>query len=60
VFTSEKGFVAKVGPETWGHIRAAPKSAPGGDRAYLADLELYDSGRLTPQNAQVDIQVGVK
>ena len=60
VFTSEKGFVGKVVPETWSRIWAVPKSAPGGNRAYQADFEAYDQRAADPQNAQVDIYVGIK
>ncbi|MFZ0736384.1 MAG: GyrI-like domain-containing protein [Candidatus Acidiferrales bacterium] len=60
VFTSEKGFVGKVVPEIWTRIWAIPKSEPGGDRSYRADYELYDQRAADPQNAQVDIYVGIK
>jgi predicted transcriptional regulator YdeE len=60
VFISEKGFVGKVVPETWSRIWAVPKSAPGGNRAYQADFEVYDQRAADPQNAQVDIYVGIK
>jgi predicted transcriptional regulator YdeE len=60
VFTSEKGPVAKVVPETWSHIWALPESAPGGSRAYQADFELYDQRAADPQNSQVDVYVGIK
>ena len=60
VFTSEKGFVGKVLPQTWSHIWAVPKSAPEGNRAYRADFEVYDQRAADPQNAQVDIYVGIK
>jgi predicted transcriptional regulator YdeE len=59
VFTSEKGFVGKVVPETWSRIWAIPKSAPGGNRAYKSDFEVYDQRAGDPQNAQVDIYVGI-
>jgi predicted transcriptional regulator YdeE len=60
VFTSEKGVLAKVVPETWSHIWAQPKSAPGGNRAYRADFELYDQRAADPQNSQVDVYVGIR
>jgi predicted transcriptional regulator YdeE len=60
IFTSERGLVEKVVPETWAHIWSLPKSAPGGDRAYRADFELYDGRAADPRNAQVDIYVGIK
>jgi predicted transcriptional regulator YdeE len=59
VFTSEKGFVGKVVPEAWSRIWAIPKSAPGGNRAYKSDFEVYDQRAGDPQNAQVDIYVGI-
>ena len=60
LFTSEKGFVGKVVPQTWSHIWAVAKSAPEGNRAYQADFEVYDQRAADPQNAQVDIHVGIK
>jgi predicted transcriptional regulator YdeE len=60
VFTSEKGFVGKVVPETWSRIWALPKSVMGGDRAYQADFEIYDQRAADREHAQVDIYVGIK
>jgi len=60
VFTSEKGFVGKVVPQTWSRIWAVAKSSPAGKRAYRADFEVYDHRASDPQNAQVDIYVGIK
>jgi predicted transcriptional regulator YdeE len=60
VFISEKGFVGKVVPETWSRIWAVPKSSPGGNRAYRADFEVYDQRAADPQNAEVDIYVGIR
>jgi predicted transcriptional regulator YdeE len=60
VFTSEKGYAGKVVPETWSRIWAAIKSAAGGTRAYQADFEVYDQRAADPQNAQVDIYLGIR
>jgi len=60
VFTSERGPAAKVIPETWVHINSLPKSAPGGDRTYQADFELYGPSAADPQNAQVDVYIGIR
>ena len=60
LFTSEKGPAAKVVPQIWQRINGLPKSAPGGDRVYKADFEVYDQRALDPQNAQVDVYVGIK
>lgn len=60
IFTSEKGPVAQVVVGTWQRIWAQPKSAPGGNRAYEADYEVYDERAMDPQNAQMDVHVGIK
>ncbi len=59
IFTSEKGPVAKVVSETWQRIWSIPKSSPGGHRAYKTDYEVYDQRAANPQNAQVEVHVGV-
>jgi len=60
IFTSEKGPVAQVVVGTWKTIWAQPKTAPGGDRAYKADYEVYDERAMDPQNAQMDVHVEIK
>jgi len=60
VFTTERGPAAKVVPEEWMRINSLPKSAVGGDRVYGADFEIYDERASDPQNAQVDVYVGIK
>ena len=59
-FTSEKGPVARIGADLWRRIWAIPKSQPGGDRAYKTDFEVYDQRAEDPQNAQMDIYIGIK
>ena len=59
-FTSEKGFVGRVVPETWSRIWTVPKSVMGGDRAYRADFEIYDQRAADREHAQVDIYIGIK
>jgi predicted transcriptional regulator YdeE len=60
VFTSERGPVAKVVVETWKQIWSHYQSPANGQRAYRADFELYDQRAADPNNAQVDIYIGVK
>ena len=60
VFTSERGPVAKVVVETWKQIWAYYQVPANGQRAYRADFEVYDQRTADPNNAQVDIYVGVK
>jgi predicted transcriptional regulator YdeE len=60
IFTSEKGPVVKVVVGTWQRIWSTPKASPGGDRAYQADYEVYDQRAADPEDAQVDIHIGIR
>jgi len=60
VFTSARGPAAKVVPESWRRINSLPKSAPGGDRTYRADFEVYGPRAADPQHAQVEIYIGIR
>ncbi len=60
VFTSARGPVEKVVPETWGRIWGLSDAALGGKRAYKTDFELYDRRAADPQNALVEVYVGIK
>jgi predicted transcriptional regulator YdeE len=60
MFTSDKGPVEKIVVETWQKIWSVPKSAPGGDRAFKTDFEVYDQRAANPRDAQVDVYVGIK
>ena len=60
IFTSRTGPVEKIVPEIWKEIWSASRSTLGGDRAYIADYEVYDSRASDPKNAQVEVHVGIK
>jgi predicted transcriptional regulator YdeE len=60
VFVSDRGAVAKVVVETWKQIWSYYQSPANGERAYRADFELYDQRAVDPNNAQVDIYIGLK
>ena len=60
VFTSDRGPVARVVVETWKQIWSHYQSPANGQRAYRADFELYDQRAIDPNNAQVDIYIGVQ
>jgi predicted transcriptional regulator YdeE len=61
VFTTPRGPAAKVVPETWKQIWAYYESPQHqGQRAYATDYEIYDNRATDPNNAQVDIYVGLK
>ena len=60
VFTSARGPAAKVVPKSWQQINSLPKSAPGGDRTYQSDFEVYGASAADPEHAQVEIYVGIR
>jgi len=60
VFTSERGPVQQVVVATWRRIWGTPKDAPGGDRAYKTDFELYDQRAQDPAAAVVEIHIGIR
>jgi predicted transcriptional regulator YdeE len=60
VFTSDRGPLTKVAVETWKEIWAYYQSPANGQRAYRADFEIYDQRAGDPNNAHVDIYIGVK
>ena len=60
VFTSEKGPVGKVVSGLWQKVWEIPKAEPGGDRAYRVDYEVYDERAANPEDAQVDVHIGIK
>ena len=59
VLTSEKGPLPKVVPEVWRKLWKLEDSGKL-KRAYQTDFEIYDQRAQDPQNAQVDIYVGLK
>jgi predicted transcriptional regulator YdeE len=61
VVTSAKGQVEQVVPQAWQHVYSMDeKRQLGGARAYKADFEVYDQRSQNPQNAQVDLYIGLK
>ncbi len=61
VITSAKGPVEQVVPQVWQHVYSLDNSHQlGGTRAYRADFELYDQRSQNPQDAQVDLYIGLK
>jgi predicted transcriptional regulator YdeE len=59
VFTSDKGPFAKVVPAAWQKIFQLEDEGKL-RRSYHADFEVYDQRSQDPQNAQIDIYIGVK
>lgn len=59
-FRSQTGPVAQVVPETWKRVWSTSGPEMQGSRAYRADFEVYDERARDPQNAQVDVYIGIK
>jgi len=59
-FTSERGPANRVVPELWQTINSLAKNVPGGDRVYHSDFEVYDQRARNPQDAIVDVFVGIR
>lgn len=60
VFTSDKGPVEKVVVGTWQRIWSSTNLELGGDRAYVADFEVYDQRAANPRDAEVHVYVGIR
>ena len=59
VFTTEVGPFAKIVPAGWQRILKLEDEGKL-KRAYKTDFEIYDQRAQDPQNAQIDIYVGLK
>ncbi len=60
VFMSEQGPIQQIVPEVWQRIWSTHASEMGGKRSYIADFEVYDERSMDPQNAIVEVWVGIK
>jgi predicted transcriptional regulator YdeE len=60
VFSSSRGPRAKVVPELWQRIWAMSAEELGGTRAFRTDYEIYDQRASDPENAQVDVYIGLR
>ena len=59
-FTTEPGVMPQVVIEAWQEIWQMQSSDFGGQRSYIADFEVYDHRCADPNNAVVDIYIGIK
>ncbi len=59
VFTSDQGPLPKVVPRAWQKLSELEDQGKI-KRAYKTDFEIYDQRAKDPQNAQVDIYIGLK
>ena len=59
-FTNEPGPMPSVCIGMWQNIWAMKSSDLGGDRAYIADFEVYDNRSIDKNNTILDIYIGIK
>jgi predicted transcriptional regulator YdeE len=60
VFTSERGPLQIVVPELWRRIWTMSIAELGGLRSFKADYEVYDQRAANPENAQIDLYIGLR
>lgn len=59
-FTTGPGRMPQVCIDMWQKIWAMNPQKLGGERAYVADFEVYDERAADPQHTILDIMIGVK
>lgn len=59
-FTTPSGKMPEVVISAWQKIWVMSSDDFGGDRAYVADFEVYDQRAINPANASLDIYIGIK
>ena len=60
VLTTPKGPLVEVLQSAWKQIWSATPAQLGAPRAFVADYEIYDQRSADPNNAQVEIHVGLR
>jgi predicted transcriptional regulator YdeE len=60
VFSSNKGPIKQVVPEIWQRIWSMSARELGGRRAFKTDYEIYDQRAADPENAQIDVYIGLR
>ncbi len=59
-FTTSIGKMPEVVINAWQQIWKMLASDFGGNRAYVADFEIYDQRAIDPANTSLDIYIGIK
>lgn len=60
VFSSDRGPLIQVVPEIWQRIWSMSPKELGGTRSFKTDFEIYDQRAADPENAQIDVYVGLR
>lgn len=58
-FTSRPGAMPQLVINMWQNIWSMSAADLGGNRNYIADFEIYDKRSTDPQNAIVDVYIGI-
>jgi len=59
-FTSDGGQMPDIVIDMWQNIWKMNEHSLGGQRAYIADFEIYDERSQNPKHAVLDIYIGIK
>jgi predicted transcriptional regulator YdeE len=59
-FTTSSGKMPEVVINAWQQIWKMSANDFAGNRAYIADFEVYDHRAIDPMNASLDIYIGIK
>lgn len=59
IILTEQGQMPGVLQAAWARIWKMPSAELGGKRAFVTDYEVYDQRSANPQNAQVEIHLGL-
>jgi predicted transcriptional regulator YdeE len=59
VISSERGPIRQIVPAVWQRIWSMSPEKLGGIRAFRSDFEIYDQRAADPENAQIDVYVGL-
>jgi predicted transcriptional regulator YdeE len=59
-FTTEPGKIPEVVISAWQKIWAMKENDFGGKRKYIADFEIYDQKAANPNDAVIDIYIGIQ
>jgi predicted transcriptional regulator YdeE len=60
VLCSNRGVIKQVVPEIWQRIWQMSPSQLGGSRAFQTDYEIYDQRAADPDNAQIEVHIGLR
>jgi len=60
VLTTAQGSLVQVLQSAWKQIWTSTPAQLGGPRAFVTDYEIYDQRSTDPNNAQVEIHVGLR